>query len=458
MLGNGSLINRVLLASSFALAAGSCGQDASEYGPGGTIEFETNRPELMGAETVPPYTGSNPYVLDALELHPTGERLHKNVIIRTCGPTAGVCHNQMEYPGLNTQSNFLAAIDAPCNVQPGDWASVFDGCEQPGARIRIGDSREVEIAWVDLVPGAEDLGGDNGPGLESPGLHIHLQAPINVGGDSGRTWGTAAFLTNEIVDGKVKSVATAHYDTEWFVLEGGQHLVGEVREWQVDRVTGLIDSGIQQGDMNRNGVFGAREREPLSLLKAGDPEGSYLIGRLRGELKGEAIPGTRMPLANEPLTIVDMLALFCLVESIPTQRAGLYDLETPINYEECSWAEDPEGLNLLGKGATWLGRVQPLLIANCAGCHGSEAPQSGFDVVSDGLYERLLAPSLQVPEMPYITPGDPSQSYLWLKLTAGDGALGLQMPLDAQNVPRELGPGPLTDIETWINNGALAEE
>src|SRR5690606_13950263 len=160
---------------------------------------------------------------------------------------------------------------------------------------------------------------------------------------------------------------TEHYETEWFVLEGGQHLVGEVREWQVDRVSGLIDSGIQQGDENRNGVFGAREAAPLSLLKAGDPEGSYLLGGWRGELKGQSIPRTRMPLANEPLTIVDMLALFCLVESIPKERVGLYDLETPINYEDCSWAEHPVGLNLLGQGATWLGRVQPLLVANCAG-------------------------------------------------------------------------------------------
>jgi hypothetical protein len=454
---------QVGLAASFTSAAAvglmvaSCGQSADEYGPRGTIEFQTERPQLMEAEAPPPYTGSDPYVLEALELHPTGSRLHKNVIIRTCGPTAGVCHNQKEYPGLNTQSKFLDAIDAPCNVQPGDWAAVYDGCEQQGARIRLNGSTQVEIGWVELIPGSEDLGGDNRPGMDSPGLHINLQAPIDIGGD-GHSWGTAEFVSNEIVDGKVKEVATDHYDTEWFMLEGGTHLVGEVREWQVDRVTALVGAGIAQGDMNRNGIFGAREAAPLNMLKAGDPEASYMIGRLRGELKGERIPGTRMPLANEPLTIADMLALFCLVESIPVERTGLYDLETPINYEECSWAEDPEGLNLLGQGATWLGRVQPLLVANCAGCHNAEEPQSGFDVESEGLYERLLASSTQVPDMPYVTPGDPTQSYLWVKLTGAEGLLGLEMPLDATNMPRRLEDGALGDIETWINNGALAEE
>jgi hypothetical protein len=32
------------------------------------------------------------------------------------------------------------------------------------------------------------------------------------------------------------------------------------------------------------------------------------------------------------------------------------------------------------------------------------------------------------------------------------------MPLDATNMPRRLEDGALGDIETWINNGALAEE
>ncbi len=440
-----------------ALFAGGCGQAASDYGPSGKIEFDTQYPQLMEVVDAPPYTGSDAYVLEAQRLHPTGLQLHKNVIVRTCGPTDGVCHNQKEYPDLHAASYFLDAVNAPCNIQPGDWASVYDGCEQSGDKLTLGDSRKVEIGWMDYINGDSDYGDENPPGLDSPGLHIRLQSAIDIGDGRTRTWGRARVYRSEIDDGTVVELSGEQLETEWFVLEGGTHLVGEVPEYRADQVAALLDSGISQGDMNRNGVYGARAATPLSMLKAGAPEESYLIGRLRGELAGSVIPGTRMPLANEPLTIADMLALFCLVEGLPKKMDGIFDLNSPINYEDCSYSADPEGLNLLGNGATWLGRVQPLLVANCQGCHGAEEPLGEFDVVSEGLYERLLEDSKQV-AMPFITPGDPAQSYLWQKLTAGESAIGLAMPLDAQLQPRTLPEGALADIETWILNGAAAEE
>lgn len=446
---------------SLMLGAG-CGPDATEFGPTGTIELESNRPKLMAPIDAEPYTGDNPFTLEAQHLHRTGLDLHKNVIVRTCGPTDGVCHNQKEYPDLHSPAAFLDAMNAPCNVQPGDWSAVFDGCERPGDRLSLGESGDVEIAWVDYITGDGDSDGDYGdrnrPTLESPGLHIQLRSRLNLGRDRTSTWGRAR-LTRTVVDsGRVVETQYGGYETEWFVLEGGMHLVGEVRGWQVDQVMRLVDSGILQGDMNRNGIFGASDATPLSMLAGGDPERSYLIGRLRGELAGQAIPGTRMPLANEPLSIADMLALFCLVEGLPPQFDGVFDLNSTINYADCSWASDPEGLNLLGKGATWLGRVQPLLTANCGGCHGGDFPQGNFDVLSEGAYERLLDDSTQVPSMPFVTPGDPAQSYLWLKLTQAEGMLGFGMPLDALGMVRPLPEGAMADIETWILNGAKAAE
>ncbi len=445
------------LAATMALMSVGCGQDASEYGPKGTLDLKTEFPELMPVVDAPPYTGDDPYVLEAQRLHPTGLQLHKNVIVRTCGPTQGVCHNQKEYPDLHATSYFLDSVSAPCNVQPGDWAAVYDGCEQPGDRVSLGDSRKVEIGWMDYINGDSDYDDENIPGLDSPGLHIQLQSAIDIGDGRSRTWGRATFHRSEVDDGNVVELSGEQLETEWFLLEGGTHLVGEVPGYRADQVAALMDSSISQGDMNRNGVYGARSATPLSMLKAGAPEESYLIGRLRGELSGEVIPGTRMPLANEPLTIADMLALFCLVEGLPTTMDGIYDLNSPINYQDCSYSSDPEGLNLLGNGATWLGRVQPLLVANCQGCHGAEAPLGEFDVVSEGLYERLLGTSTQV-DMPFITPGEPAQSYLWQKLTAAEGIVGLAMPLDAELQPRVLPEGALADIETWILNGAAAEE
>lgn len=446
------------LSAGVALAT-ACGQDPSEYGPSGTIGLEVERPELMPVVDAPKYTGSNAYVVEAQALHRTGLDFHKNVIVRTCGPTDGVCHNQKEYPDLHTASYFLDAVNKPCNVQPGDWAAVYDGCEQTGDRISIGESNQVEIGWVDYITGENDYNDERQPTVDSPGLHISLQTPLKLEGDRNRTWGRALFHTSVIDDGKVVELSDGQFETEWFLIEGGMHLVGEVPQYRAEAASNLLASGgISQGDMNRNGVFGARQSTPLSMLRPGSPERSYLIGRLRGELAGESIPGTRMPLANEPLTIADMLALFCFVESLPQEMNGIYDLNSPINYEDCSYSADPEGLNLLGNGATWLGRVQPLLVANCGGCHGAEAPQGGLDVVSEGAYERLLGNATQNADMPLITPGDPSQSYLWLKLTGAEGMLGLAMPLDAEFVPRILPDGALSDIRTWIENGAAAEE
>lgn len=427
--------------------------------PQGTIDFETKRPQLMDVAEVPPYSGSNPIVLDAASRLSTGLELHRNVIVRTCGPTSGVCHNQKEYPDLHTASNLVNAINAPCNVQPGDWSAVFDGCERPGDMFSFGgDGKRIEVAYIDYVPGEAKYGDDQTPSNDSPGLHIHLASPFKVG-DRNRRWARGEF-TGKFVnqDNKVVESTYAVYETDWWYLDGGQHLVGVVNEWQIDRVEKLVAQGIVQGDMNRNGTFGARESTRLQLLKAGDPERSYLIGRVRGELKGQPIPGTRMPLANQPLSVSEMLALYCFIEGLPEKLVGEFDMLAPINYEECSWAQNPEELNLLGDNVTWLGFVKPLLEANCGGCHGGANPQGGFDVLSDGAYERLLGDSLQKPGTRLITPGSLEESYLWTKLTGGTEIVGLVMPLDSGNAPRPLSEALLNDVATWITNGAAAEE
>jgi hypothetical protein len=406
-----------------------------------------------------PYTGTNEFVLEAQSKHRTGLDLHRNVIVRTCGPTQGVCHNQKEYPDLHTPAHLLEAVNAPCNVQPGDPKNVFDGCEQPGDRLAIAGSHEVEIGYVSYITGDIDYGDNKMPSVDSPGLHIQLHDPINMGDGQNRTWDDARFIRGFVENNQLSDVTFERFQTAWYLIENGTHLVGEVNEYQVDRVTELLAKGITQGDINQNGTYGARDATTYSLLRAGAPEQSYLIGRLRGDLKGVKIPGTRMPLANQPLSIADMLGLYCFVQGLPTQSGAVYDLDSTIDYKNCPWAmNDPESLNLLGNGATWLGRVKPLMESNCGGCHGGEKPQSGFDVLSEGLYERLLAKSTQVPDMPFITPGDPANSYLWVKLAAATGIVGNQMPLDSNNMVLPLPEGAMTDIQTWIMNGAAEEE
>ncbi len=455
------LKSQFLLVGTTIVALAACGSEDEFHRPTGTLSYEPERPQVMNAEPVPAYSGDNDYVLQAQSLHRTGLELHRNVVIRTCGPTGGVCHNRKEYPDLHTPANFLNAVGAPCNVQSGDVEGVYDGCEEPGDRFRLADQSEVEIGYIEYIPGDELEYGDNFvPTAETPGLHIYLAKPMSGGEERRRRWGSGRFIRSFVTDeGKVENVAYETFDTEWFYLDDGKHMFGNVRNYQIDRVQRLIDVGVKQGDMNRNGVFGAAENGPLDLIAPGAPEASYLIGRLRGELGDQKIPGTRMPLANDPLTIPDMLALYCFIEGLPKDTGtDVIDLETPINYEDCRWSADPEGLNLLGNGATWRGRVKPLLEANCGGCHGGDEPQANLLLQGEEMYEVLLGMSGQDMGMPLITPGDPETSYLWLKLNGAEGILGLGMPIDPLAGVRKLSDGALADIETWILNGAMEED
>jgi hypothetical protein len=163
-----------------------------------------------------------------------------------------------------------------------------------------------------------------------------------------------------------------------------------------------------------------------------------------------------MPLANQPLDIAEMLALFCFVEGIPSD--GNIDLASPVNYKDCSYSEDPASLNLLGEGVTWASRVSKILEANCSGCHNSINPDGGLDLQSEGAYERLMGQSTQKPELKLIEPGDYAKSYLWLKLTNDSEITGLPMPYNPLTGEGSLSQAELGDIQTWIANGAVKDE
>ena len=90
--------------------------------------------------------------------------------------------------------------------------------------------------------------------------------------------------------------------------------------------------------------------------------------------------------------------------------------------------------------------IEPILQPACGGCHGLSG---GFTLN----HPELLAPSIDVPNMPRVTPAMPANSYLWHKINGTHlqvGGAGSQMPL---GVP--LPPGDLRLIEQWILDGAL---
>jgi len=449
-----------VLALTASVALTACGEsfDGSELE--GEIPYDPSRPEFQEPDSIQPYQGDNEIVLEAQERFRTGLDLHQKVIYRTCTPFDGVCHNQKEYPDLHTPGAFTATIDAPCNVTPGEWDGVYNRCEQVGDRFKLGgDGAEIEIGWIEFVPA--DAGeypdlDDDTVTAESPGLHIHLRKAVDFGDRQSR-YETASFVRTFVNDAnEVEDLAFANYRTQWFTLGDGTHILGEVRNYQVSNIEQLLEVGIVQGDLNRDGTFGATVAGQVPLIEPGNPEESYLVARLRGTMLDDEVPGSRMPLANKPLSISEMLALFCYIEGLPYQPPN--DLSWPIDYKRCSYIGDPENLNLLGEGVTWARRVKRVLEFNCGGCHSEDDPQGNLVLVGDDVYPRLLEPSMQRPDLNLIEPGDPSRSYLFLKLTGDPSIIGQQMPYDPFEGVGELREAELADIQTWIEEGAIENE
>ena len=452
-------MKRSLLALALAGLSLACGPSKDNQGDPGTIPFEPERPTPAAATTVVPYTGSNADVLAAQLVYPTGLDLHRKLILRTCAGTNGVCHNQKEYPDLHTASTFLSAIGAPCNVQSGNPNGVFDRCERLGDRFAFAEQsfREIEIGWFEFFPGETPKLDPKGtrPDATTVGLHLRLHDPIP--GTEERLGATGTFFRNFVDSAdNVQTLAFASYKTTWWVLGADRReLFAEVSEGQRDSVEGLVASGIVQGDQNRNGTYGARTATPVPLLNPGRPEESYLVARLRGFMQDVTIPGSRMPLANQPPSVQDMLALMCFIQGL-NPATKQWTLESSIDYTRCTYSANPAALSLAGSGATWSKRVLPILQSNCGGCHGGTSPQAGLDLLGEAhtVYLRLQARSSQDPALQLIQPGDPTKSYLWRKLS-GDGSIsGARMPLNPLNGNASLPEDQLTDIQTWISFAA----
>lgn len=436
----------------------ACSSSLPEHDPG-VLDFIPDRPVFSPPRTVEPYEGDEPLALEAQATYRTGLDLHRKLIMRSCGGANGVCHNQKEYPDMHTPAEFFSLIGAPCNVQPGGWSTVFDRCERLGDRFRFRDlgGKEIEIGWIDYIPGAPVDWNKRGgrPTATSPGLHVVLHDPVPDSVDD--PWAEGVFIRTFVDDDQqVRELAYAAYRTRWWIIGDRRHLVADVDDWQADAVTSLLASGIEQGDMNRNAVYGARTGLSVSMLNPGLPEESYLIGRLRGHLQGEVVPGSRMPLANQPPSVPDMVALMCFVEGLARDTAH-DDAPGPIDYRRCSYVEAPEQLGVVGSGVTWKERIRPMLAAHCGGCHGGEDPEGSLDLLSEGLHARLMGPSRQQASRKLVQPGRPDESYLYLKLSGDGSIVGRVMPVDPLGGTRQLDPADLEDLATWIIAGALED-
>ena len=106
-----------------------------------------------------------------------------------------------------------------------------------------------------------------------------------------------------------------------------------------------------------------------------------------------------------------------------------------------------------GQPASYAGHVEPLVLERCLACHTAEEPKAGLVLEPGRGYGQMVGrPSVQVPALRLVVPGDPEASYLWHKLD-GTATVGEGMPrtlLGARRLPdREL-----ERFRRWIEDGA----
>lgn len=108
---------------------------------------------------------------------------------------------------------------------------------------------------------------------------------------------------------------------------------------------------------------------------------------------------------------------------------------------------------------TYYPDVDPIIQSECVSCHYPGLPSAGLDI---NFVNLVGAASTQVAEMYRVDPGNPNNSYMWLKLNdthlGVDGGSGTGMPSDGGSTYLPLSGELLIVIENWINGGALEGE
>lgn len=264
----------------------------------------------------PPEGSEEPaMVAEARAKYPRFVDVQTYIVGRSCAPNAGVCHNTNNYPDLHTPGNTLSQVSAFCNVEIPDPLQGWDHCERPGDLLYAGDF-STEIAWAErLAPYRWRVGLKDAPDAdleERPQLYTHDDEVVL---EPLPEWGVVLTVPGGALEGEL--------------------VIGSEQPFIADFVESAIASLIG-GDPNRNGVFGGTDPNvPRGALVApGKLDRSYLWGRITG-----TVPGSRMPLANEPLSDAEYVAVACWIEGLPDD--GSARAEDEIDYDACEFAKAP---------------------------------------------------------------------------------------------------------------------
>lgn len=97
--------------------------------------------------------------------------------------------------------------------------------------------------------------------------------------------------------------------------------------------------------------------------------------------------------------------------------------------------------------------VEPIFLKACGDCHDADSPKKGLDLSKGkGFLHLIGVPSQEMNGQALVKPGDPTASYLWVKLTHMQTE-GRGMPrtiFSSKKLPKE----QLDVVERWIKAGA----
>ena len=121
----------------------------------------------------------------------------------------------------------------------------------------------------------------------------------------------------------------------------------------------------------------------------------------------------------------------------------------------CLWAcERADAPNPNALQPTLSSIQQNIFNLDCAlsGCHAGTTPQQGQNLSEGQSFNNIVnVPSMEVPSLFRVNPGNPNESYLFLKITGAPLIVGSQMPLGRPTLSAE----KIEIIRQWIENGAL---
>lgn len=269
-----------------------------------------------------PTAEEHPAVVEARNEFPRFIDLHAKVISTTCSPNPGVCHNSSNYPNLETAGNTLTWIDAPCNTEIPNPLDGWDGCEQQGhvvvASLPDGSAFRSAIAWmIHRTDGVWDIRLED-PAPETVLADVKFEAP------------DGAIFYDPTLVAPVDSDDTISVTIDLAAAASDAVVTVTVTDITDRIIADSILATLRGGDPNQNGVYGAGSGGAEIL--PGDLSKSYLWGRITG-----TVPGSRMPLANGPLTLPEYVAIACWIEALDETP----EPEDAIGYDDCAFAREP---------------------------------------------------------------------------------------------------------------------